>query len=181
MRGRRMTIVNRYLPALVSSAILAATLILASSVSAQPLNGVQPVGSTTLRVFFFRIYDSTLYSPDGEYQGIEPGLTLVIDYNRNIPARELIARTQEEWRAQSLFDTENEQWLVELQTLWPDINKGDSLTVEATEDLGSRFYFNGEVIGEINNSRFTEEFLAIWLSPDSSYPEQRRELVGLDR
>ena len=157
-----------------------ASLTLCGALSAQPRGDLEAVGSATLRVFFFRIYDSTLYSPDGQYQGIEPGLTLVIDYNRNIPAQELIARTREEWQALAVYDAENEQWLEELHTLWPDISKGDSLTVEATESLSSRFYFNGENIGEIDSSRFTEEFLAIWLSPESSYPEQRRELVGLD-
>ena len=176
-----MTNFNYWLTSLLNVTALVTSLTFCSALSAQQRSDLEPVGSATLRVFFFRIYDSTLYSPDGQYQGIESGLTLVIDYNRNIPAQELIARTREEWQALTLYDAENQQWLEELGSLWPDISKGDSLTIEVTETLSSRFYFNGEEIGGIDNSRFTEEFLAIWLSPDSSYPQHRRELVGLDR
>ncbi len=159
-------------------AVLLGLVITGSPALSNPVADLQLVGSARLRVMFWTIYDSHLYTPSGQYDGIEPGLTLVIDYNRNIDADDLIERTEEEWRSLQLFDAENNDWLQQLTALWPDIRKGDSLAVKVTADESSQFFFNGDEIGHIASPGFTREFLAIWLSTDSSYPDARDRLVG---
>jgi hypothetical protein len=41
------------------------------------------------------------------------------------------------------------------------------------------FSFNGKPIGEIKDPEFARLFFGIWLSPQTSAPEMRRELLGL--
>lgn len=161
------------------SSVLLAGLLLASQAHATPIQNLDPVGSATLKVLFWTIYDSRLYTPDGQFDGIEPGLALELDYRRDIKAEELIQRTREEWRKLGLSHAEQSAWLERLATLWPDIREGDELILEVGDSLNSRFYFNGELIGELADADFTEQFLSIWLSERSSYPKLRNQLVGL--
>jgi hypothetical protein len=149
------------------------------SILGSPVDRLEAVGSATLRVLLWTIYDSRLYSPDGEYQGVEPDLALEITYRRNIAAQDLLQRTRKEWRELGLYKPEHERWLEQLTGLWPDVKNGDSLVLRVDENLASQFFFNGQAIGEIASAEFTRNFLAIWLSEDSSYPKLRNRLVGL--
>jgi hypothetical protein len=159
------------------SALILAGL-LAVSASANPTQNLDKVGSAKLRVFLWNIYESALYSPSGDFQGIVPGLALEIEYKRNISKKAFINYTREEWQKQSLYKDESERWLADLRQIFPSVRKGDRLVLKVAGSLSSEFYFNDEFIGEINNASFTNEFLAIWLSKQSSYPELRDQLVG---
>ncbi|MEQ8312800.1 MAG: chalcone isomerase family protein [Gammaproteobacteria bacterium] len=170
----------------LSRAVLANTvmLVLLCTLSLQPVNAadptenLDPVGSATLKVLFWTIYDSYLYSPDGQYDGIEPNLVLQIDYRRDISRENLINRTREEWQKLGLYDSDSEGWLNTLSGIFPNLEKGDQLLLRVNQSLGSEFYFNERPIGGIDDPTFTEDFLSIWLSEDSSYPKQRDRLVG---
>ena len=139
------------------------------------------IGAARLKVFFWTIYDCYLYSKDGIYRGLEPNLTLRIDYRRRIGREDLVDRTRLEWQKQGLYSEATESWLDELTDMWPDVEKGDQFLMQVTEQLASRFVFNGQVVGSISDPAFTERFLAIWLSEKSSYPEQRKQLLGIEK
>jgi len=145
---------------------------------AGPLENLQLVGEARLRVFFWRIYDSSFYSATGTFDGIEPEIALKIEYRRNIKLEELIKRTKEEWEAMDRFSAENEVWLEQLQTFLPSISRGDTITLRVDGNLGSTFYYNSEPIGQIDDDQFTKEFLSIWLSEESGYPNLQRQLIG---
>ena len=138
------------------------------------------IGAARLKVLFWTIYDCYLYSEDGVYRGLEPNLVLRIDYRRRIGREDLIDRTRSEWHKQGLYSEASEPWLAKLTRIWPDIKKGDQILLQVTEGLASRFVFNGQVVGSISDPAFTERFLAIWLSEESSYPIQREQLIGAD-
>ena len=42
----------------------------------------------------------------------------------------------------------------------------------------STFLFNGNAIGTIGDPQFGEDFAGIWLSPDTTRPALRRQLIG---
>jgi hypothetical protein len=44
----------------------------------------------------------------------------------------------------------------------------------------SFFYYNNELIGEIGQQEFSQLFLDIWLSENTSEPDLRRELLGVN-
>lgn len=145
---------------------------------AEPLRDLNEVGSARLKVMFWNIYESTLFSANGYFEGIEPDVALEIEYRRNIRKQKFIEHTREEWKKQSLYFEGAERWLEQLQVLLPDVSSGDTLIVKVNTKLESEFYFNQSWLGKITEPQFTETFLAIWLSDKSSYPELRQQLLG---
>ncbi|MBY5921774.1 chalcone isomerase family protein [Ferrimonas balearica] len=159
------------------------TLLLSLSLNALPTEApslamMKPVGESRLKVLWFPIYHARLYSDDGRYDGIEPPLLLDLTYLRDIDAEDLLEHTRSEWQRLALYESrDSEAWLASLAAIWPDVAEGDRLTL-MVQPQHSTFYFNGEPIGTIAESRFGEQFLSIWLHPDSRYPKLRNALIG---
>jgi len=153
-------------------------LLFSGALSANPVSDLAQVGSATLKGYFWIIYNSSLYSPDGEYSGVNPNLALQIEYRRDISNEQLIKRTKQEWEKQNIGISESALWLKELSEFWPDVEKGDVIVLRVGADFASEFYLNTEFIGSIEDRNFTNEFLAIWLSESSSYPKLRNQLLG---
>ncbi|MBW3139827.1 chalcone isomerase family protein [Ferrimonas balearica] len=142
---------------------------------------MKPVGESRLKVLWFPIYHARLYSDNGVYDGIEAPLALDLTYLRDIDADDLIDHTRSEWKRLNLYDAKtSEAWLMKLAQLWPDVASGDRLTLVMQPEQ-SVFFFNGEPLGHIAEARFGEQFLAIWLHPDSRYPKLRDALIGQSR
>jgi len=136
------------------------------------------VGQAKLSVLFWDVYDSSLYTPSGRFEGIAAPLKLKLVYLRNIAARELVDVTREQWQKLGLYRPEHEAWLDELQRMWPSVKPGDSITLDWSEPQQSRFYFNDRLIGSIDDARFGALFAAIWLSEKTEYPKVRKQLIG---
>jgi hypothetical protein len=146
---------------------------------ASPLAELKPVGNASLKWAFWSIYDSTLYDPDGVYSGIEPGLALHIEYRRTIRKEQLLAATRDQWQQMSIYrEPVSEIWLQEMAAIWPDVRRGDAITLKVTESLAAEFYLNGDLLGRVEDPEFTRDFLAIWLSDRSRFPSLRDQLLG---
>ena len=109
---------------------------------------LQLVGEARLRVLFWSIYDSSLYTITGRYFGVEPKLTLRINYLRKIKSRQLLDRTSEEWEKNSIIEQDIETWLEKLASILPDVKKGETLTLQVEDNLSSSFYLKDELIAE---------------------------------
>ena len=143
-----------------------------------PLQDLRLVGEAQLRSFFWRVYDSYLYTKSGSYKGIEPGLALKIEYRRAIHGDELISRTGKEWEKLGLLSDESSEWLTKLEEFLPSGIRGDVIVLKVGDNLESIFHYNFEQIGKIKIPQFTRDFLSIWLSRNSSYPKFRQQLIG---
>ena len=152
--------------------------LIAASVHASPTADLREVGRASLKAMFWPIFDSTLFSPDGQFKQVEPGLALEIQYRRKLGSDALIASTRREWQKLSLYSEESEAWLAEAARLWPSLERGDRLLLKVDDDLGSEFYFNERLLGTLADPEFTRRFLAIFISERSSYPRLRDRLVG---
>lgn len=139
----------------------------------------QQVGQAKLSVLFWDIYVSRLYSLDGQYQSLNGPLLLRITYLRDIEADDLLDATQDEWDKLGLDKQQTQTWLKELKQIWPDIKENQELSLVLAEDGSSEFYFNQAPIGAIRDKAFGASFLSIWLSPDTSYPALREQLIGV--
>lgn len=158
---------------------LAVALLALAAVWAQAGEGaLRQVGEGHLRVLFWPVYNSRLYTADGAYREQQRPIRLEIEYLRAIAAEDLVARTREEWAFQGLLHPEQEEWLARLAVLWPDVDDGDVLALEVDRQGVSRFYCNGELLGTIADPDFGRAFLAIWLSPGTSRPDLRQALLG---
>lgn len=141
-------------------------------------DGLALVGEAQLDVFVWSVYRSRLFAPEGEYAPQSRPLRLEITYLRDISAEQLVRRTEKEWRHLGLEHPQQDRWLETLRSLWPDVSTDDTLVIELNVQEQSHFYFNGQSIGRIEHPDFGEQFLAIWLSPQTSRPALRRALLG---
>lgn len=151
-----------------------------SIASAAETGPLQMVGEARLKVMFWPVYDSRLFSPDGSYSEGRRPLRLDIQYLRDIDAKDLVSHTRKEWERLQVAETDRLQWLASLARLWPDVGEKDVLSLVLDEQGRSTFLLNGEPLGDIDDPGFGEDFLAIWLSPDTSRPELRLSLLGIE-
>lgn len=162
--------------------------------------GVKEVGRAQFSVLFFDIYTSALYTRSGHYRAdfnrtefnsaeknrarqqfqIQANDELVvfeIDYLKAIASDDLIKRTVEQWQYLRVPEANYQAYLPKLNTLWPDIRVGDRLTLVVTPEQ-SQFYLNSKLLGSINAPEFGPLFLSIWLSPNTSQPQLRKQLLA---
>jgi hypothetical protein len=152
-------------------------LLLAANAQSEQL---QLVGQARLEVLFWSIYDSRLYTADGSYTDGQRPLRLELEYLRDIEAADLVEHTRSEWQHLQLHTDDKDLWLQELARMWPDVRKDDVLALEMSASGRSTFLLNGKPLGSIDDPEFGPSFLAIWLSPDTSRPELRRLLIGMN-
>ena len=143
-------------------------------------NSLQMVGQARLTFMFWPIYDSRLYSPDGSFREGQRPLRLEIQYLRDITASELVVQTRNEWERLQPLSADEQLWLTSLSRMWPDVSENDVLALELDEGGGSTFLLNGQRLGGIDDPAFGSRFLGIWLSPDTSRPQLRRSLIGMN-
>ena len=158
--------------------LLVLGLLLGALGASADIDPMKLVGEARLQVLFWSIYDSRLYTADGSYEPGERPVRLEIQYLRDIDADDLVSRTALEWEQQGVEHDRQSQWLEAMTTLWPDIRKNDTLTLELEENDRSTFYFNGQRLGSVEDTDFGRHFLDIWLSPETSQPELRLALIG---
>ena len=148
---------------------------------ADPLSELKRVGEAKLKVLFWDVYNSSLYSQTGEYQSEQFPQALKINYLRDIDAEDLIQRTQDEWQKLGIKKETFATWIPMLSEIFPDIKKGDILLLNVDKNQQSEFFFNGKTIGKITDQTFGKSFLRIWLDENCSYPKVRNKLIGLNK
>ncbi|MFD2178200.1 chalcone isomerase family protein [Veronia pacifica] len=140
------------------------------------------VGEASLSWGFWTIYDSQLATPDGQYLGSAGPLALKITYRRDIDGEDLLDATGDQWEHLGYQLSEYQPWVKELGTVFPNVKKGDQLIYTLNNGVGI-FYFREnrgvpKVVGKTSSSDMADAFSAIWLSPDTSYPNLRLALIG---
>jgi hypothetical protein len=143
---------------------------------------VQPenlVGKARLSFLFWDVYDAQLYapqrvfSPDGMY-------ALSLRYLMDFSGPDIAERSLDEMRGQGYRDKlQLDRWLVEMLTIFPDVQAGDELIGVRSVIGESYFLHNGKVIGTVTDPLFADAFFGIWLAPNSSEPKLRKKLLGI--
>ena len=140
----------------------------------------QIVGQATLKVLFWKIYTATLKTDTGNYSDQTKSFELELIYHRSIERSDLISETEKQWQRLGVESQQYGPWLSQLEGIWPDIKKGDNLTLTVINSTSS-FSYNGEVIGQIEDTQFGTTFSAIWLSESAEYPRLRNQLIGANK
>ncbi|MDD1779644.1 hypothetical protein LRP49_00420 [Enterovibrio sp. ZSDZ35] len=140
------------------------------------------VGSASLTWGFWKIYDSELRTPSGEYHSEKQPIALVITYSRDIDGDDLLEATVEQWEHLGITKQEIVNWLPEMKGKWPNVREGDRLIYVLNNNAGTFYYqpFKGAVTlsGQLDNADLANAFSDIWLSPGTSYPSIRLALIG---
>lgn len=138
-------------------------------------------GSATMRWFGLHIYDVALWSPKPvTAEDLADPLALTLRYARSLKGRAIAERSIEEMRRIGPFsDAQATQWLDAMARLFPDVGAADRLTGLHRPGQGARFFFNGQLRGDLADAQFSRLFFGIWLSSRTSEPGLRRQLLGL--
>lgn len=159
-------------PVLVAAALLA----LPGRASAQDL---QLIGQATFRFMLWQVYDASLYapSPDFRFPDTRP-FALTLQYKRKFTRDQIVAETLKQWQQQQV--TVPSHWHEQLASLLTDVTAGDSLTLQVAADRRATLSHNGRTLGHIDDPAFSLGFAGIWLAENTTEPEFRRRLLGLD-
>jgi hypothetical protein len=134
------------------------------------------VGKAKLTVLWFDIYQAELSSQTGVYDS-EESFKLTLTYLRDFEAKDLVEETFNQMPG-PLTKLQINNWQNRLISLWPDVNKQDSISFLKDEKGRSHFYYNQNYLGAIEDPLFSEQFAAIWLAPTSEYPKLAKQLKG---
>jgi hypothetical protein len=148
------------------------------AVAYEVLPALKQVGTSTLRVAFFKVFDSALFTESGDWRDPRTSFRYELTYARSISGNFLVSQTTKEWDHLGFQDNRRSRWVEALKAIWPDVNKGDTIAFDVDAEGVSRFYFNGAWVGTINDPDFAPSFIAIWLSPDTSRPAHRDGLLA---
>ena len=137
-------------------------------------------GESKLTFFGLEIYKASLWRNANfvadNYAQHEFALDL--NYLRNFQGKDIAKRSIEEMRRQSKLD-ENllQNWELQMQKVFPNVQAGDSITGFHLPGKGAKFWHNGKLRGEINDTEFAKYFFGIWLSKQTSEPKMRLALL----
>jgi hypothetical protein len=156
-----------------------------------------------LRMFGLRIYNTQLFadkdlglspSPDGKPGVVDSEkvfsdtFALDIHYLMNFKREAIAERSVKEMRGQGYADDEQlAKWQQQMAALFPNIAKNDHLIgvyeVEGGKAKSAVFFHKhgDEVkrVGSIDDPKFARAFFEIWLSPKTSQPKLRTQLLTL--
>ncbi|WP_264902051.1 chalcone isomerase family protein [Vibrio sp. STUT-A11] len=145
------------------------------------------VGEAKLTWFIFDIYESRLRAPEGRYQvsaDVSPHpIALEIYYQRDVTKQQLLEVTDEQWQKLGVNKQRRQQWLSELNKMYPNIKKGDELAYVTDGKAGQLLYRQSgdsasKTVGYVEDEGLNDAFLSIWLSPKTEFPKLRKQLIG---
>jgi hypothetical protein len=145
---------------------------------------LQRVGAGELSWLGRPIYQASLWTSAGAFDGYEPGepVALNLAYQRNFSRDDLLRITSTAWRLLgSVSPEQGDRWLASLRTFWSDVEPGDNVTTVVVPGKATRFYDHGGFMGQIDDPAFGPAFLSIWLDPRSVIGDLRAQLLGLQR
>ena len=150
----------------------------------KPLAGTRMAGEGVLRFLGFEIYRARLWVQpgfDADNYTAQP-LALELTYQRNFTAEAIAKRSIEEMRRVGSFTPQQATgWQQALQAALPDVKPGDRLLGLYQPGAGAVFKMGGRVVGEVPDAEFSRLFFGIWLSPQTSEPALRQQLIAMTR
>jgi len=147
------------------------------------LPGARHGATATLRFLGMRIYDARVWSHapivgDGAAQA----LAIEIHYARPLSGSRIASRSLDEMKhIGHVTDAQAQRWLQSMARLFPDVRPGDRITGVQRPGHSACFYVNGSAVGDIVDPDFVRLFFGIWLSPRTSEPALRAQLIGAAR
>jgi Chalcone isomerase-like len=138
----------------------------------------QEVGHGRMRVMLVDIYDANLSAPDGIWHEDKP-FSLRLDYLHNLEGSKIAASSIDEMRHTGISDASKlSLWKAEMEKIFPDVHAGSSLTGVYDPKGATVFCQDGHIIGRVDDPAFGPAFFNIWLSPKTSMPALRQQLLG---
>ena len=138
-------------------------------------------GKGRLTVWGFDVYDASLWVTPGfkaDKLTAQP-FALELAYLRNFTNTDIAERSIVEMRrSATITDAQAKEWVAAMLRVIPNVKKGDRIMGVYRPGKGATFLVNGKSTGEIMDAEFARLFFGIWLSPKTSEPKVRSELLA---
>jgi len=138
-------------------------------------------GQARLTFLGFEVYDASLWVTPGfaHDRFTQHPFALELRYLRDFDGSAIAQRSLREMqRVENVSPEQGERWLASMTRLFPDVRRGDRLTGVHLPAVGLRLLHNDQAVGEIRDPDFARAFMSIWLSPRTSEPQLRRQLLA---
>jgi hypothetical protein len=172
---------NRLVQASVWSLALSANLGFYAMASEVALPGSAATPAVRMTVWGFEVYDAKLWARAGfsSAQYVRHPFALELSYLRGLKGEAIAQRSLDEMKRQGpISDSQVQTWLKAMQTLFPDVQKGDRIVGVNKPEQGAEFWVNDRLVGQVPDPQFAKLFFGIWLSPQTSAPEIRQALIS---
>ncbi len=127
----------------------------------------------------FQIYTLSLYSETGNYQENQRPLMLSFNFDKPVEGKSFAISLIKEMKSLKVEgDTDN--WLDELQNIFPDFSPKDVLSYIALPNKGY-FILNDTVLDKEFGDDFNRAFISSALSPKGSYSKILPQLLGKEK
>jgi hypothetical protein len=139
------------------------------------------VGQGRLTWLGFGIYEASLWTADGRFDGFEEGkpVALALWYERRFSREQLIEITTGEWQRLDLAPAPaRAAWARELERIWTDVASGDNVTAVVVPGKETVFFDSRGVLGHVRDPAFGPAFLRIWLDSRTAIQDLRAQLLG---
>ena len=160
----------------ITLSLIFSVLFFTGNANASAVDDLNKRGQGEMSYLFWKLYSAEFYATP-----TNSDRALKLEYYRAIDSKDLVDATKEQWNKLGYSNNNIQRWLQPLYEMWPNVEAGSTLTIRVTEDNISRFYFDEQPIGTIQDKQFGEAFLAIWLSENTSEPDLRKQLLGLNK
>jgi hypothetical protein len=138
------------------------------------------LGTSRMRFFGINLYDAKLLAATlkrNDYTASAFALELL--YLRSFDGPAIADRSLKEMRRVGSISPEKEKsWLQTMRQTFPDVKSGDRITAFHKPGVGIRFFVNGLAHASIDDPEFSRFFFGIWLSPNTSEPKMRTDLLA---
>lgn len=140
----------------------------------------EPYGRSSLTWLFLKAYDVYLWT-DAPAWSMDTTFALTIRYNMSFSSEEIVERTLSEMKkvAPGLSDRQLAQFAAPLARVLPAVKSGDRISALHIPGRPVQFFLNGQGTGQMEAEEFAGAFFGIWLSPRSSEPGIREDLLRL--
>ena len=139
---------------------------------------VEVVGTGVLRVFFMEIYHLTLHAAKRDHTTSDH-YVLEFDYKKPVSKTTIIdASINELTKVPNVSADDIKAWRTMLDKGIVDMNSGDKAALVFSKFGEIEFWSENRKIVSFRDPRFAANFGAIWLGPQTAYPELRLALLG---
>lgn len=127
-------------------------------------------GKSSYEVFWFDIYKANLWTEGQSTDQLFSGkVAIKLEYKRDFEGRDIASKSAEEMLLTGTSKIKLRSWQPILDDAFIDVKAGDSIMAYYDPLTDLKLVFNDtKIIKQINDKQFSQAFLQIWLSPQSS-------------
>lgn len=151
----------------------------AKSSFANDFDNLKLIGKAELKFLGFKLYDIELRG-ESEKFSYNQKLAIKINYDKNFSKEELAETSIDEISRINNIDRKSieDPYKSNFKQLFVDVKKGDEKIAIYDPNFGLTLFYNGKLVGKINDAIFAKRFIDIWLSDKARFKKVRDLLIG---